>query len=74
MNPTFETILTLVQKGTSVQFSPETLSLTNVRRIIQEAAKHHGCTVTLHATDAFSHETWQLFAEDANGHLTVIFG
>lgn len=73
MKPNFENLLSLVQKGTSVEFNPEILSFNNVRRIVQEAAAHSACRVTLHDTDAFSSDNWMLLAEDAKGHMTVVF-
>ena len=74
MKPNFENLLSLVQKGTSVELNPEILSFNNVRRIIQEAAAHHACKVTLHDTDAFSTDNWMLLADEAKGHMTVRFG
>ena len=73
MKPNFENILSLVQKGTSVEFNPEILSFNNVRRIVQEAASHTSCKVTLRNTDAFSPDNWVLLAEEAKGHLAVVF-
>ena len=67
MKPNFENILSLVQKGTSVEFNPEILSFNNVRRIVQEAASHTSCKVTLRNTDAFSPDNWVLLAEEAKG-------
>ena len=73
MKPNFENLLSLVQKGTSVEFNPEILSFNNVRRIVQEAASHTSCKVTLRNTDAFSPDNWVLLAEEAKGHLAVVF-
>jgi len=73
MKPNFENLLSLVQKGTSVEFNPEILSFNNVRRIVQEAALHPDCNVTLHNTDAFSSHNWILLAEEAKGHMRVNF-
>ena len=73
MKPNFENLLSLVKAGASVEFNPELLSYNNVRRIVQEAALHTKCIVTLHNTDAFSSDNWLLLAEDAKGHMTVRF-
>ena len=72
MKPNFENLLSFVQKGTSVEFNPEILSFNNVRRIVQEAASHTSCKVTLRNTDAFSPDNWVLLAEEAKGHLAVV--
>lgn len=73
MKPNFESLMSLASKGASVEFSPELIAFNHVRRIVQEVARHHGCTVTLRGTDAFSPEHWALLAEEANGHLKVVF-
>lgn len=73
MKPTFENLLSLVKRGTSIEFNPEIVSLNNVRRIVGEAALHSGCIVTLRNTDAFSPENWLLLAEEAKGHMKVVF-
>lgn len=73
MKPTFENLLSLVQTGTSIVFNPEILTFNNVRRIVQEAASHTGCIVSLRSTDAFSHDNWLLLAEEARGHMKIVF-
>lgn len=74
MKPTFEFLLSLVKKGTSVEFNPEILSFNNVRRIVSEAASHPECVITLHFTDVFSDDKWLLLADEAKGQLKVTFG
>lgn len=73
MKQTFENLLALVKCGTSVTFNPEVLTFNSVRKIVREAALHKGCTVTLHNTEAFSTDNWLLLAEEASGHLRVVF-
>ena len=73
MKPNFENLLSLVKAGASVEFNPEILSFNSVRRIVQEAASHSACKVTLHNTDAFSTDNWLLLAEEAKGHMTIRF-
>lgn len=73
MKPTFENLLSLVTNGASVVFNPEVLSFNHVRRIVQEAASHSGCIVTLRNTDAFSTSNWLLLVEEAKGHLKIVF-
>lgn len=73
MKPAFENLFALVKDGTSVTFNPEALSLNSVRKIVREAASHTGCTVTLHNTEAFTTGNWLLLAEEASGHLTIVF-
>lgn len=73
MKPDFENLFALVKGGTSITFNPEALSLNSVRKIVREAASHTGCTVTLRNTEAFSTGNWLLLAEEAEGHLQVVF-
>lgn len=73
MQPTFENLLAFVKGGTSITFNPEVLSFNSVRKIVREAASHSGCMITLHNTEAFSTENWLMLAEEANGHLTIVF-
>lgn len=73
MKPTYENLLSLVKYGVSVEFNPEVLSFNNVRRIVREAAFHANCIVVLHNTEAFSTDNWLLLAEEASGHLKIVF-
>lgn len=73
MKQTYENLFALVKGGTSITFNPEVLSFNSVRKIVREAASHHGCIVTLHNTEAFSTDNWMLLAEEANGHMTIVF-
>lgn len=73
MKPTFENLFALVKDGTGVTFNPEVLSFNSVRKIVREASLHTGCTVTLNNTEAFSTDNWLLLAEEASGHLTIVF-
>ncbi len=73
MKKTFENLFALVKGGTSITFNPEVLSFNSVRKIVREAASHNGCMVTLNNTDTFSTYNWLLLAEEASGHLTIVF-